>query len=149
MALDADSVIDAQEDGVQQWKLQNWLSSYPGTTTFFVGEVNVDEEVRQGATDFAVSKLGRPYAFNFEPPEMEDKYYCSSLVDYSYRHALGSKRPVFTKIPMPLIWEPVDFWKKYYAQMKKTLPHYNGSNPTMLLQSDRVQYAQLKPAVMI
>ena len=83
-----------------------------------------------------------------QPPEVNDTYYCasfakkvlsgscvgSSLVDYAYRSALQS-RLVFTVTDMPLIWEPVDFWKKYYAKMNQTLPHYNGSNPTMLLQS--------------
>ena len=38
--------------------------------------------------------------------------------------ALSGKRPVFTKIPMPLIWEPVDFWKKYYAHLGETSPFF-------------------------
>mmetsp|Transcript_32255 Transcript_32255/g.69701 ORF Transcript_32255/g.69701 Transcript_32255/m.69701 type:complete len:236 (+) Transcript_32255:19-726(+) len=143
IAADADTIIEAQDVGVRQSNLTEWLSSFPAHVTFFVGEVQeIDDEVRNEAVAFARSKLGVPYAVDFEPPEVDGKYYCSSLVDYAYRHALKS-RLVFTKTDMPLIWEPLDFWKDYYRQMNKTLPNYNGSNPTMLLQSDRVKYWQL------
>eukprot|EP00435_Cladocopium_sp_Y103_P030354 s641_g7.t1 len=143
IAADGDTIIEAQDVGVRQSNLTEWLSSFPAHVTFFVGEVQqVDDEVRNEAVAFARSKLGVPYAVDFEPPEVDGKYYCSSLVDYAYRHALKS-RLVFTKTDMPLIWEPLDFWKDYYRQMNKTLPNYNGSNPTMLLQSDRVKYWQL------
>ncbi|CAE7230182.1 unnamed protein product, partial [Symbiodinium sp. KB8] len=108
-----------------------------------------DEATRQHAAAWALAKVGDPYAQDFQPPTLgRESYYCSSLVDYAYRFAFG-RHLVFTDVEFPLQWEPYDFWEKYYRSLNKTIPHFNGSNPTLLLQSAAVTYSGLDSKVYV
>lgn len=139
------AVVEAADSGVHSLDLDAFFGGYREGTLFFHGVVlGATPEQRQRAVDFALKQVGTPYASDFAPPGEEPRgWYCSSLVDYAYRCALGEER-VFAKEPFPLQFEPRAFWEDYYRALRKPLPSHVGSNPTLLLHSSRVDYARLR-----
>jgi len=90
----------------------------------------------------ALGEVGTPYAQEFESPPAE--FYCSSLVDWAFRQAAEGV-DVFVPPPLhfTLLFEPRVFWQTYYARRNLTLPvNVSGSNPTLLLQSSAVTFAE-------
>jgi cell wall-associated NlpC family hydrolase len=112
---------------------------------YFHGVI-IDPAVRsagRAATSIAAQQFGKPYADAFQPPS-SGKFYCSSLVEYAYQHALSRSDPVFTQQTFDLLFVPLDFWEKYYASMNLTLPtNEPGSNPTLLLHSAIVNFTKI------
>ena len=90
------------------------------------------------AASIAKAMQGHDYANDFESPS-SGKFYCSSLVEYAFNSAANisvTDAGIFLNQSFRLIFEPLSFWKKYYAKMGKTLPfNRTGSNPTLLLHS--------------
>ena len=80
------------------------------------------------------------YASDFSPPPTG--FYCSSLVTYAYRRALGRPHDnVFLDRPFPLIFVPLAFWESWYKALvpPQHVPvNVTGSNPTELLHSPAV-----------
>eukprot|EP00928_Gymnodinium_smaydae_P082612 TRINITY_DN65931_c0_g1_i1.p1 TRINITY_DN65931_c0_g1~~TRINITY_DN65931_c0_g1_i1.p1 ORF type:complete len:264 (+),score=26.15 TRINITY_DN65931_c0_g1_i1:70-861(+) len=132
--------------GVRVLPLHLFFKEFIPGTRFFHGKVKaVDAHQAKKAVIFAMQQASAPYADDFSPPF--DKagahaFYCSSLVDYAYRDAL-SKELVFTDEPFPLTFEPESFWEEYYQKQQRKKPSGYGSNPTLLLHSQRVWYSLL------
>lgn len=113
----------------------------PGTTTFH-GAVPSSwrntSTVALDASRIALKQVGKPYASDFEPPP--NKFYCSSLIEFSYKHAM-QKRHLFFNESFKLIFVPRHFWTHYYEEMGVPLPiNVTGSNPTLLLHSPLIRY---------
>lgn len=103
-----------------------------------------DQALRQhsaSAVLAALTQLGKPYAQDFRPPPSE--FYCSSLVEWAYERASGAAHVLVPQVAFALIFEPQDYWRAYYKAMNQTLPHANGSNPTLLLQSTRLDVSRV------
>lgn len=99
---------------------------------------------RADAVHIAMEQLGKPYASNFEKPPLS--FYCSSLVDWAFQQAAGVTE-AFAPADFLLIFDPVDYWKDYYAKMGLTLPvNVTGSNPTLLLHSPKLKFDTIKPS---
>lgn len=127
--------------GVRQIPLVKFMSACKLGTRIYHGRMqNITEAQAMSAVEFASRKIGLPYAYDYSPPTSSDEeYYCSSLIDYAYRHALDTDL-VFTPVPFRLIFEPRDFWKSYYKEREKLVPTWFGSNPTLLLHSLCMKY---------
>lgn len=112
---------------------------------YFHGTIT-DPTVRaagSNAVTVAMKQLGRPYANAFQQPS-SGEFYCSSLVEYAYQQALARNDPVFTQDTFHLLFVPKTFWRKYYAAMNVTMPvNETGSNPTLLLHSNIVNFTQI------
>mmetsp|Transcript_12128 Transcript_12128/g.22877 ORF Transcript_12128/g.22877 Transcript_12128/m.22877 type:complete len:225 (+) Transcript_12128:64-738(+) len=149
MVVNATTIVQAASD-VELISVENWWSSYAAAATVFVGALpSAGEAARGRAVQWALGKVGEPYAENFQPPTLgRESFYCSSLVDYAYRFAF-QRQLVFTDIEFPLQWEPRDFWERYYRGLNQTIPQYNGSNPTLLLQSAAVTYSKFSAEVLV
>ncbi len=120
-----------------------WHSTLP-TTTFYRAwfrDSALQAQLAQAALAAATTQLGKPYAHDFEPPPSE--FYCSSLVEWSYRTAASGRR-VFLPPSVPnftLIFEPHEFWEQYYKELGLALPvNVTGSNPTLLLHSPAMSH---------
>lgn len=136
------SIIEAvREIGVRQISLPNFLHGLPPGCRIFHGKLQgITHEHAHRAVAFASEKIGLPYSGEYVAPTPSfETYYCSSLIDYAFREALGSKL-VFTDEPFPLLFEPICFWEAYYQERQKTVPSRVGSNPTLLLHSLKVKY---------
>ena len=129
-----ESIIEAvPEFGVRKTTKANFFAEYPTDTEFYFGRIK--KVVVSSILDSVLrDQLGKPYADDFEPPPCS--FYCSSLVTYAFMTALN----VSFSPPFELIFEPIDFWRQYYASMNLTLPPKGtlGSNPTLLLHSPHV-----------
>lgn len=130
--------------GVRTRTLTSFLAAYPSGTQFYHGRLRgITDAQAEQAVAVAKAKVGMPYADNFaEPSGSCEQYYCSSLVDYAYRSALG-QNIAFTCEPFPLLFEPRKYWEDYYASREQVLPECFGSNPTLLMHSQRVEYRRL------
>ena len=77
----------------------------------------------------AMAQLGKPYDFNFMPDD--SAFYCSELVQKSYRDASGQL--IFHPIPMSFHDKTgmvTPYWKDYYARQGLCVPEgAPGSNP--------------------
>lgn len=77
----------------------------------------------------AMVQLGKPYDFNFMPDD--SAFYCSELVQKSYRDASGQL--IFQPIPMSFHDKTgmvTPYWKDYYARQGLCVPEgAPGSNP--------------------
>ena len=65
-------------------------------------------------------------------------FYCSSLVEWAYERASGARHLLLPPWRFALIFEPRRYWSEYYAALNMTLPNVTGSNPTLVLQSARL-----------
>eukprot|EP00928_Gymnodinium_smaydae_P083636 TRINITY_DN66882_c0_g1_i1.p1 TRINITY_DN66882_c0_g1~~TRINITY_DN66882_c0_g1_i1.p1 ORF type:complete len:273 (+),score=29.60 TRINITY_DN66882_c0_g1_i1:48-821(+) len=136
------TAIDAYRGvGVRSLALPLFLSEWSKRCKVYHGRVQgVSVGDAEQAVRFAEEKLGAEYSEAYLPPDDEnDAYYCSSLIDYSFQSAL-KKRLVFTNEPFSLIFEPHEFWEKYYRERHERVPTCVGSNPTLLLHSPCVKY---------
>merc|ERR1712187_428084 len=136
------SIIEATRGvGVRQIPLPQFMGNCSSRCKFYHGKVQgVTHEQARRAVAFAESKLDFRYAEEYLAPTPNvEEYYCSSLIDHAYCDVLG-KSLVFTDEPFQLIFEPRQFWDRYYAERNKNLPICVGSNPTLLLHSLRVKY---------
>jgi hypothetical protein len=119
-------------------------SSLPETTTYYHAQA-IDPEVRKrrsAAASAALTQVGKPYADNFEAPP--DYFYCSSLVDWSYQVALNTTE-VLCPSDFVLLFFPQLYWQQYYASIHQELPvNTTGSNPTLLLHSEKMTFVELK-----
>lgn len=140
----ATHVVEAVGAGVRALALHEFLGNYGLGAQFFHGALlDVTASQADAAAQYALKQVGLGYAFDFGPPTSQPRrFYCSSLVDYAYRTAL-QKDNVFTDEPFPLLFVPKAFWEQYYRAQNKSIPHQNGSNPTLLLHSDRLIYSRL------
>lgn len=146
----ATSVVEAvRVAGVRTLPLEMFFKEFMPGTKFYHGQLrDVTREQARDAVAFAMRRAGAHYADDFAPPDpmcttpWTQTYYCSSLVDYAYRDALKEEL-VFTKEPFPLIWEPEEFWDKFYKKAGMQRYCGFGSNPTLLLHSPRVEYSLL------
>ena len=121
-----------------------WQSILPTTTVFYGWLTDPSQRWRlaAAAVTVALGEVGTPYAQEFESPPAE--FYCSSLVDWAFRQAAEGV-DVFVPPPLhfTLLFEPRVFWQTYYARRNLTLPvNVSGSNPTLLLQSSAVTFAE-------
>ena len=86
----------------------------------------------------ALRWLGRPYDFFFMPDD--SAFYCSELVQKSYRDANGQL--IFKPIPMSFhdkTGRVTKHWRDYYAANGLTVPEGEpGSNPGALSRSDKI-----------
>ena len=74
-----------------------------------------------------------------------NSYSPSAHLNHSPRRASGEPR-VFLNTSFKLIFEPLAFWKQYYAHLGLKLPvNTTGSNPTLLLHSPAVRFAPFRP----
>mmetsp|Transcript_105220 Transcript_105220/g.226898 ORF Transcript_105220/g.226898 Transcript_105220/m.226898 type:complete len:268 (+) Transcript_105220:28-831(+) len=146
----AEKVVEAQRvAGVRVLSLPDFLGEFvPGSRFFHAWLPEATKEQRQSAVSYALHRVGAAYAHDFSEPNQkcarQSKYYCSSLVDYAYREALGQDL-VFSDEAFPLVFEPRVFWEEFYREQSMGLPSGCGSNPTMLLHSSRVRYARYEP----
>lgn len=139
------SVVEAvRVVGVRVLPLSCFFEEFMLGTEFFHGQVqDVSRDQARQAVWYAMQRVGASYASDFSSPcswsnPWEQRFYCSSLVDYAYRDALGQDL-VFTEEPFPLTFVPMHFWKEYYRKQGEVVPSGHGSNPTLLLQSPKVQ----------
>jgi len=137
-------VVEALEPAVRLTPADDFFAQ-PGAV-FYVGSL-VDDRMRaaqRAAAEVALAQVGKPYADAFQPPPAA--FYCSSLVEYAFDHALGGSPHPFNTEPFALIFEPREFWQDYYRKMNRTLPgNITGSNPTLLLHSPAVRFAVRRP----
>mmetsp|Transcript_68426 Transcript_68426/g.198416 ORF Transcript_68426/g.198416 Transcript_68426/m.198416 type:complete len:269 (-) Transcript_68426:93-899(-) len=144
------SVIEAVRLlGVRVLPLEGFFAEFVTGTEFLHGRViGTSETDRRKAVSYALLRTGASYSDDFAPPSplattpWSQSFYCSSLADYAYRSALG-KELVFTDEPFPLMFEPRTFWEDYYKVQGLEIPEGYGSNPTLLLHSDRVAVEKL------
>jgi uncharacterized protein YycO len=138
-------LIEATPPVVRSISAFAFFHSWPNAT-FFRGTLRNDVARRAGrrAYEVAQTAVGKPYSYTFGPPPNE--FYCSSLVDWAYQHATGS-RHVFINEEFHLMFVPRAFWVQYYASRNLTLPPPNatGSNPTLLLHSPHITFERLEP----
>jgi hypothetical protein len=143
---DALSLIEAVPPAVRVTPASMWFDEWrDSAAAYYTATFRVDppRPIRLRAADVALSQVGKPYALDFGKPPAE--FYCSSLVDWAYQHALGSSH-VFVDSPFTLIFIPRSFWTDYYARLNVTLPsNQTGSNPTLLLHSPHVRFSKLRP----
>jgi len=141
-ASDELSFVEATPPAVRLTRAAAFFAAWGNGSAFYHGRLR-DPRVRAlgvRAADLALRQLGRPYADDFQPPPR--RFYCSSLVDYAYWRAAAEH--VFVDEPFPLIFEPPDFWEEYYRAQNLTLPvNATGSNPTLLLHSEHVEFGQV------
>jgi len=148
----AEKVVEAQRvAGVRVLELPDFLREFvPGSGFFHAWLPEATEEQRNSAVSYALHRVGGAYAHDFSEPSPSctqpwlSKYYCSSLIDYAFREALGEEL-VFSDEPFPLVFEPREFWEDFYRKQRLELPTGTGSNPTMLLHSSRVRYTNYEP----
>eukprot|EP00747_Dinoflagellata_sp_TGD_P170490 gnl/TRDRNA2_/TRDRNA2_202187_c0_seq1.p1 gnl/TRDRNA2_/TRDRNA2_202187_c0~~gnl/TRDRNA2_/TRDRNA2_202187_c0_seq1.p1 ORF type:complete len:302 (+),score=39.77 gnl/TRDRNA2_/TRDRNA2_202187_c0_seq1:22-927(+) len=127
--------------GVKMTPLRDFRSHNKGASFYRASAVGSAEPYGAQAADVARKQLGAPYANLFEQPS-EGVFYCSSLVDYAFRVASG--RPILVPWDFHMLFEPEDFWKRYYAERNQTVPIGKlGSNPTLLLHSPAVTYTHV------
>mmetsp|Transcript_11080 Transcript_11080/g.26027 ORF Transcript_11080/g.26027 Transcript_11080/m.26027 type:complete len:251 (+) Transcript_11080:36-788(+) len=145
------SVVEAVHVvGVRVQPVDAFLRAFSPGTRFFHGQLRGATQVqRRHAVSFAVRRIGAPFAEDYAPPDplcvepWTQAFYCSSLVDYAYREALGESL-VFSNEPFPLTWAPERFWKLFHRQQGLVCHVGFGSNPTLLLHSPRVTFAGLQ-----
>lgn len=142
----ATHVVEAVGSGVRAVALHEFLGNYGLGVQFFHGRVpNLSVSQANAAAQYALKQVGLGYAFDFAPPtSVPKRFYCSSLVDYAYRAAM-QKDTVFTSESFPLVFLPKAFWEQYYRAQNMSIPHQNGSNPTLLLHSDKLHYSRWVP----
>mmetsp|Transcript_11258 Transcript_11258/g.30642 ORF Transcript_11258/g.30642 Transcript_11258/m.30642 type:complete len:262 (-) Transcript_11258:133-918(-) len=147
----ATSVVEAVRiAGTRTLPLDAFFKEFMPGTKFFHGAMqDITRDQARSAVAFAMRRAGAPYADDFAPPDpmcttpWTQNYYCSSLIDYAYRDALNEEL-VFTKEPFPLIWDPPEFWDKFYKKLGMERCTGVGSNPTLLMHSPRVEYSLLE-----
>ena len=128
------SIIEAvPEFGVLRMTETRFFEEYPIDTKYNFGRVK-NVNISSILDSILRAQLGKPYANDFQAPP--HRFYCSSLVTYAFMTALN----VSFSPPFELIFEPLGFWRQYYASMNLTLPPKGtlGSNPTLLLHSPHV-----------
>jgi len=139
------SVVEAVPgDGVRVQTLVDFFSSYEKKgASFFHGEIQgVSDEQKEQAVQISLEKLGAGYADGFLPWTDAGQYYCSSLVDHAYQHALGEEQ-VFFEHTYHLQFEPREYWNDYYRELGKPMPRGASTNPTLLMHSPRLHYSEL------
>jgi hypothetical protein len=132
-------VVEALEPAVRLTPADAFFAQ-PGAV-YYVGSLDDDRmrAAQKTAAEVAVAQVGKPYADEFQPPPAA--FYCSSLVEYAFEHALGGVPHPFNAESFALIFEPRQFWQDYYQKMNRTLPvDATGSNPTLLLHSPAVRF---------
>jgi len=139
--------------GVRVLPLNAFFQEFMPGSRFFHGQLaGATRDQASKAVSFAMQRAGAPYSDDFSAPSplattpWTQAFYCSSLVDYAYREALG-RETVFTEEPFPLTFVPEDFWDGYYREQGRARPQGDGSNPTLLLHSPAVRYSALHPSV--
>lgn len=128
------SIIEAvPKFGVRRTTETRFFEEYPTDTKYYFGRVK-NVNISSILDSILLAQLGKPYADDFQAPP--HRFYCSSLVTYAFMTALN----VSFSPPFELIFEPLGFWRQYYASMNLTLPPKGtlGSNPTLLLHSPHV-----------
>lgn len=138
------SFVQALPPVVAETSAVDFSHSTLPTTTFYRAwfrDSALQTQLAQAALAAATTQLGKPYANDFQEPPSE--FYCSSLVEWSYRTAASGRR-VFLPQSVPdftLIFEPHAFWEQYYKELGLALPvNVTGSNPTLLLHSPAMRY---------
>jgi len=144
IVADSASVVEAVPgEGVRMQTLVDFFEEHeaPGTVIFH-GQVRATVAQAREAVKHAVAKVGRPYSDCFRPWTDEDCFYCSSLIDYAYGKATGNAN-FFVAHEYKFVFEPREFWEKYYSDRRKEMPTCAGTNPTLLLHSAAVRYAEI------
>ena len=107
----------------------------------FVGKLDESiEPLSKKANYLACGMIGKPYANLFQEYQNKTAFYCSSLIQFAFRTANGSK-PVFIEPDYKMIFKPDNFWINYFEQYCGIVPlDLSGSNPTELLHSPKITY---------
>lgn len=136
--------------GVRLILLDAFFAQFASPAAFLHGRVDgASDAQRHEAVSYALRRVGSAYAEDFAPPNkfagnpLAQEFYCSSLIDYAYRHAFKQEL-VFTEEPFPLMWRPRSFWEVYYRSRGREIPEAIGSNPTLLLHSHQTSFCELK-----
>lgn len=137
------SFVQALPPAVVSTPEEEFWHTVPVSGTLYLAKASDQEVAGAGAAAATIARqqVGKPYSNAFEPPP--DSFYCSSLVEYSYERALSSDG-VLCPSDFELIFVPQAFWVQYYAELGLDLPvNVTGSNPTLLLHSPKLTFAEL------
>ena len=142
LAINSTHFVEATIPKVKITSIAEFCKRQDKGTVLYHGYLSFEDSIRKKAVKVATSTVGDWYSMDFSPPS-SGKFYCSSLVEYSYQMAL-ERVNVFLNESFPLIFEPREWWEEFYAKMGQKIPPNGtlGSNPTELLHSPVVRFCR-------
>ncbi len=97
IVYDSTQVIEAQAEGVVLENLSKWYNAYD---SFWVKRIkNSSYAMTLAARNYAYSKLGYPYNYNFFDYKNTSRFYCTSLVYRAWRSGAGINLDSTLSIP--------------------------------------------------
>ncbi len=138
-------VVEAIGDDVHIVSLENFLdasTNKQGKPRVIVGRlIPKYQPLIPDAVKYAMSKVGMPYNFTFNPNNDGKTFYCSQLIYDAFASANNGK-PIFKthKMTFQENGQYLPAWKNYFHTLRANIPEgETGTNPGMMSRSKSIE----------